>query len=185
MTAIRAAAALLALCSVSVPGMAQNGRPVPPTLPPSLQALPPPNAIPGTLDLATRQFTPLIADTTRPTIINKVYTFTPDFKQIQAEAAVIHTVTCYMFIPIVSSVGFANPQFSGYATASNQFDLENPPTALSVHVFYSVSDPRDVGYVKLGCDALDENNENHSWFYYTDLTPLDKLPVNYHNSVIF
>jgi hypothetical protein len=183
MTTIRAAAAILALCGLTLPAMAQNTRPTASNLPSGLPAPPPPGAIPGTLDVATGQFTPLTTTATRLTLIDKVYTFTPDFKQIQAEAAVIHTVTCYIFFPIVSNGGY--PNFQGYAQAMNQFDLENPPAALSVRVFFTSIVPNPNATINLECFATDDNDEEHSWYYYSPTMPIDKLPTSYGNAVVF
>src|SRR5579859_2206314 len=167
MMAIRNAVAMFALCSVALPAMAQNSRPATHNTPPGLPALPPASAIFGTLDLATGQFTPLTANTTRPTVINEVYTFTPDFSKIGSEAAIIHTITCTLYVL---------PYFqSGYARATNQFDLENPPATLSVHVFFTayVDDPKMS--VQRYCTALDENNETHYFSATTSILPVGDL----------
>jgi len=180
---IRAAATVLALCICAPPGLAQNGRPATLGAPPVSPALPPPNAIPGTLDLATGKFTPLTVDAPRLTVINKVYTFTPDFSKIGPGAAVIHTIVCDMYFPIVSNGGY--PYFDGYISTMDEFDPENPPASLSIHVFFSSLVPNPTATIQLRCFANDENNESHSWEFQAPTTPIDKLPTHYTNAVIF
>ena len=177
MTAIRAAAAVLVFCGVALPATAQNTRPAPSNVSPGLLALPPANAIPGTLDLATGQFTPLTANTTRPTVINEVFTFTPDFSKIGSEAAIIRTITCTLYVL---------PYFQGgYARATNQFDLENPPTTLSVHVFFTAYVDNPMMSVQRYCTALDENNETHYFSATTSILPVGDLDTHYTDAVIF
>jgi len=183
MMTIRVSVAMLALCSIALPGMAQNTGPAASNLPPGVPALPPANAIPGTLDVATGQFTPLTPSAKRLTVINKIYTFTPDFSKIGPEAAVIHTISCYIYFPIVNNGGY--PYFDGYATATNQFDLENPPAALSVHVFFTSPVPNPNATIQLDCYANDDSGEEHFWRYNAPTTPIDKLPTKYTNAVIF
>jgi hypothetical protein len=183
MMATRITAAILAVCSIAMPTLAQNAKSTALSTPAFPLALPPPDAIPGYLDLVTGQFTPLPADTTRLTIIDKVYTFTPNFSQIGPGAALIHTISCDMAFPIVSNGGY--PNFSGYAIGSNEFDPENPPTALSIRVYFTSLVPNPNATIYLRCDATDDNNENHIWTYYASPMPIDKLPTSYTNAVIF
>ena len=187
MTAIHAAAVLLALCSVSVPGMAQNGRPVTSNAPSALPAPPPPDAIPGYLNLDTRQFTPLTASPTQPklkiTVIDKVFTFTPNFKPLidSGESTVIHTISC--FIAVFPDFQL-RPQ-PGSQSAMNQFDGRNPPAPLSIPVFLVAYGPDPMLAVKLNCHALDDYGENHEWENLYPSAPVDIVPTNYKDAVIF
>ena len=177
MMVIRAVAAMLALCSVTLPAMAQNARPAASNLPPGLPAPPPSDAIPGTLDLATGQFTPLTMNTTRVTVINKVFTFTPDFSKIGFEASLISTITCGILVI---------PYFQdAFAEATNQFDLVSPPATLSVHVLFTAYVPNPTIRVRRFCSAFDEDGENHVWDVQPPYTPIDKLPTKYKDVVIF
>jgi hypothetical protein len=177
MIAIRTAAALLVFCCVALPAMAQNARPAVSGLPPGIPAPPPSNAIPGTLDLATRQFTPMAASTTPVTVINKVYTFTPDFSKIGPEAAIIHTITCGIIV---------GPYFQdAFAEATNQFDPENPPATLSIHVLFTAYVPNPTLLVRRFCSAYDDNDEFHLWNDTPPYMPVDKVPTNYTDAVVF
>jgi len=115
--------------------------------------------------------------------IDKVYTFIPNIHLIGREASLIHAVSCSIFFPIVSNGGF--PKFSGYVEAADEFDPENPPSVLSLHVFFSSLVPDPMASLYLICTATDDNDQVHRWNYFAPPMPIDKLPTNYTNTVTF
>jgi len=117
------------------------------------------------------------------TAIDKVYTFTPNIHLIGRETSLIHAISCSIFFPIVSNGGY--PNFSGYAEATDEFDPENPPSVLSLHVFFSSLVPNPMATLYLICTATDDNNQVHRWNYFAPAMPIDKLPTNYTNAVTF